>query len=331
MDILKNGQPGQFYIFKPAIRRRFVSSLFPDSFLGIQPGLIRRKIAQVESRMRLEEKIDRLAFMPAGSVYIKPDRVIPQSPIEMSQDLHEPRPVSSLCPNHPEASQKRRHPPRQIKTLLVLARCRDAKRMSSLSPPPPQSGMQAEPCFILKNHRLPWPQILKFFLTPGEIASPLRHELEDRNNWPVLADIPIDASISGPVALASSTRIVALSARPAWGRPSEPDLGQILEATGLNGAPLPGQSGASRVRAAQGSACSSGRSIHPNLSPGSNDLSSCASSPKREPSSQASVLRRLKEAPQSSTPAKRRECPSQKRPSFPGSRPDDEYRQVPCK
>jgi hypothetical protein len=225
--------------------------------------------------MRSEEKVDRLAFMPAGSVHINPDRVIPKSPIEMSQDLHEPLAVSSLCTNHSEAPEKGRHPPRQIKTLLVLARCRDAKRMSSLSPPPPQSGMQAEPCFILKNHRLPRPQILKFFLTPGEIVSPLRSELEDRNNWLVLADIPIDASISGPVALASSTRIAALSARLAWDRPIEPGLGQILEATGLNGAPLPGQSGASRVRAAPGSACSSGRSIHPNLSPGSNDFSLC--------------------------------------------------------
>jgi hypothetical protein len=279
--------------------------------------------------MRSEEKVDRLAFMPTGSVHIKPDRVIPKSPIEMSQDLHEPLPVSSLCTNHSEAPEEGRHPPRQIKTLLVLARCRDAKRMSSLSPAPPQSRMQAEPCFILKNHRLPWPQILEFFLTPGEIASPLRPELEDRNNWLVLADIPIDASISGPAVLASSTRIVALSARPAWGRPSEPGLGQILEATGLNAAPLPGQSGASRVRAAQGSACSSGRSIHPNLWPGSNDLSSSASSPKRGPSSQASVLRRLKKAPQSLTPPKRRECPSQKRPSFPGSPPDDVYRLAP--
>jgi len=276
--------------------------------------------------MRSEEKVDRLAFMPAGSVHIKPDRVIPKSPIEMSQDLHEPLAVSSLCTNHPEAPEKGRHPPRQIKTLLVLARCRDAKRMSSLSPPPPQSGMQAEPCLILKNHRLPRPQILKFFLTPGEIASPLPPELEDRNNWPVLADIPIDASISGPVALASSTRIAALSARRAWGRPSEPGLGQTPAATGLNAAPLPGQSAASRVRAAQGWACSSGRSIPPHLSPGSNDLSSYASTPKREPSIQASGLRRLKEAPQSSTPAKRLECPWQKRPGFPGSLPDDEYR-----
>jgi hypothetical protein len=331
MDIRINGQPDQFQVFKPTIRRRFVSTLFPDSFLGIQPRLIRRKIVQAESRMSSEKVVDRLAFVPAGSVHIKPDRVVAKSSIEMSQNLHEPLPVSSLCPNHAEASQKRRHPTRQIKTLLVLARCRDAKRMSSLSPPPPQSGMQAEPCLILKNHRLPCPQILKFFLTPGEIASPLPPELEDMNNWLVLADSPIDASISGPVALASSTRSAALSARQESDRPSEPGLSQTPEATGLNAAPLPGPSAVSGVTAAQESACSSGRSIHPHLPPGSNDLSSYASGPKHEPSIQASVLRRSKEAPQSSTPAKRQECPSQKRPGFPGSPPDDEYRQVPCR
>lgn len=281
--------------------------------------------------MRSEEVVNRLAFMPAGSVHIKPDRVVAKSPIEMSQNLHEPLAVSSLCTNHPEAPKKGCHPPRQIKTLLVLARCRDAKRMSSLSPPPPQSGMQAEPCLILKNHRLPWPQISKFFLIPGEIASPLRPELEDRNNWLVSADSPIDASISGPVLLASSIRSAALSARRAWARPSELGLGQIPEATGLNAAPLPGRSAALAATAAPESACSSERTIHPHLPPGPNDLSSCASGPKRGPSIQASGLRRLEEAPQSSIPAKRQECPSQKRPGFPGSPPDDEYRRVPCR
>ena len=166
-----------------------------------------------------EEKVDWFALMPAGSIDIKPDRIPPKSAIEMSQNLHESLPVSSICTNHPEAPQEWCHPPRQIKTLLVLARGRDAKRMSSLNPPPSQSGMQAEPRFILKNHRLPRPQILKFFLTLGEIALPLVPGLEDRNNWLVLADIPIDASISESAAPSSSAHIVALSARPAWDRP----------------------------------------------------------------------------------------------------------------
>ena len=280
--------------------------------------------------MCLKEEVDGLSFMPAGSIHIKPDRISPKSSQEMSQDLHEPLPVSSLCPNHPEASQQRRHPPRQIKTLLVLARRRDAKGMSSLDPPPSQPRMQAEPRFILKNHRLPRPQILKFFLTPGETASPPLPGLEDTNNWLVLNDIPIDASISGPAALSSSIHTDVLGVRPGWARPIEPCLGQNLGATFPNAARLPGRSGALIVTAAPESACSSGLSIHPSLPPGPNDLGSCGLSQERGPSIQAVALRRSKEAPQSLIPAKSRECPWQKPPSFPGSPPDVEYRLAPC-
>ena len=88
-----------------------------------------------------QEKLDRFALMPAGSIDIKPDRIPPKSAIKMSQNLHESLPVSSIRTNHPEAPQKRCHPPRQIKTLLVLACRRDAKRMSSLDPSPSQSGI----------------------------------------------------------------------------------------------------------------------------------------------------------------------------------------------
>ena len=167
--------------------------------------------------MCLKEEVDGFSFMPAGSIQIKPDRISPKSSVEMSQNLHESLAVSSLCSNHPEAPQKRRHPARQIKTVLVLARRRDAIGMSSLDPPPSQSGMQRKSRLILKNHRLPRPQILKFFLTSGGIASPLPPGLEDRNNWPVLADIPIDASISETAAPSSSAHIGASGVRPALG------------------------------------------------------------------------------------------------------------------
>ena len=280
--------------------------------------------------MCLKEEVDGFSFVPAGSIHIKPDRITPNSSVEVTQDLHETLPVSSLCSNHPEASQKRRHPPRQIKTLLVLARRRDAKTMSSLDPPPSQPGMQAKPRLILKNYCLPRPQILKFFLTPAETASPLPPGLEDTNNWLVLSDIPAGASISGPAALSSSIHTDVLGVRRGWDHPIESGLSQNPAATVLNAVPLLGRSGASIVTAGPGLACSLGLSSRPNLPPGSNDSGSCGLSQEREPSIQVAALRRSKEAPQSSIPAKRREGPWQKPPSFPGSPPDVEYRLAPC-
>lgn len=279
--------------------------------------------------MCLEEEVDGFTFMPAGSIHIKPDRISPKSSVEMGQDLPKTLPISSFCPNHPETSQKRCHPSRQVKTLLVLARRRDAKRKASLDPAPSQSGMQAKPRLILKNHRLPWPQILKFFLTPGETASLLPPGLEDTNNRLVLNDIPVGASISEPAGLSSSIHTDVLGVRRGWDRPIEPGLAQNLGATFPNAAPPPGRSGALIVTAALGSACSSGLSSRPNLPPGSNDSSSSGLSQERGPSIQGVALPLSKEAPQSSTPAKRREGPWQKLPGFPGSPPDFEYRLAP--
>jgi len=247
----------------------------------------------------------------------------------MTQILHETFPVSSLRADNSVASQKRRHSTRQIKPVLMSAGGGNAKRLSSLRPSPSQAGMQSKPRLILKNHRLPRPQILKFFLTPGENASLLPPELEDMYNRPVLSDIPVGVSRSGLAALSVSNRTGALSVRLGWGPPHEPGLGQNLGAIALNAVPLPAQSAASTGMGALVSACSLMPSTLPCLPPGSNGSSSYASAQKPGPSSQAAALRRSREGRQSSTSTTPRGGPWQRPPGFPGSPPDDGCRQAP--
>jgi len=211
--------------------------------------------------MGLKETIHRFSFMPAGSIQVKPDRIAPQMTIKMTQDFHEAFSISAVCPNNSITAQKRGHPTREIEALLMLAGRRDAIRMSSLRPSSPQSRMERKSRLILEDDGFPRPQILKFFLTPGEIAAHRSPALEDTHSWPALNDIPVDASRSEFAALSSSIRNGVLSAQPEWGRPNERDSVQNPGETALNELPLPGLSGASNETAARLWACSSGRSI----------------------------------------------------------------------
>jgi len=178
--------------------------------------------------MGVKETIHRFPLMPPGSIQVKPDRIAPKTTIKMTQDFHEAFSISTVCPNNSITAQKRGHPTRKIEALLMLAGRRDAIRMSSLRPSSPQSRMERKSRLILEDHGLPRPQILKFFLTPDEIASHRSPALEGTHNWPASSDIPVDASRSELAALSSSIRTDVLSARPAWARPSEPGSGRPL-------------------------------------------------------------------------------------------------------
>lgn len=267
--------------------------------------------------------------MPSRAIDIKPDRIAAKTPVKMPQSFHEAFPVSSFRTDDPVTPQERRHPTREIEPLLMLACRGDAKRLSSLGPSPSQSRMKGESRLILKDHRFPRPQILKFFLTPGEIASLLPPGLEDKHNWLFLADNPVGASRPGLVALAVSSHSDALSVRRGSVRPSETGLGQNLEGISLNAVPPPGRSAVSAGTGVPGSACSSGLLTRRHLPPGSIDSGSCVSALRPGHSSRAVAPRRLEEGRQSSTPSNPRACPWHRPPGSPGSLPDDGYRQVP--
>jgi len=261
--------------------------------------------------------------MPPRAIDIKPDRIAAKTPVKMPQSFHEAFPVSSFRTDDPVTPQERSHPTREIKPLSMLAGRGDAKRMSSLGPSPSQSRMEGEPRLILKDHRFPRPQILKFFLTPGEIASLLPPGLEDRHNWLFLADNPVGASKLELVALSVSNHSGVLSARRESVRPSETGSSQNLEGIALNAVPPPGRSAGSAGTGVPGSVCSSGLLTRRHLPPESIDSGSYVSALKPGKSSRAVAPRRLKEGRQSSTPSKPRACPWRRPPGSPGSPPDD--------
>lgn len=272
--------------------------------------------------MRLKETLNRFSFMPAGSIDVKPDRIALQSPIKMAQDFHESFPIAALRPNNPKASQKRGYPARKIKALLMLTGRRNTKRMSSFSPSPPQSRMERKSRLILEDHRFPRSQILKFFLTPGEMASHLWPALEGRHSWPALSDIPVDASTSELVALSALIRTGVSNVRPAWAHPNEPGSDQNPGEIAPNDVPLPGLSEGSSETAAQVWACFSGLLSRPHSPPESSDLGSCASAPKPGLSSPVVALRRSTGGQRLSIPSKPQEWSWPRRQGFPESPPD---------
>ena len=77
------------------------------------------------------------------------------------------------------------------------------------------------------------PSDLIFFKKPSEICVLLSTELAGKNNWPVLNDIPHDASNVEPVLLLDLCRNVFLNVRQLSARPTAFDLNRILEVTSL--------------------------------------------------------------------------------------------------
>jgi len=173
--------------------------------------------------------------MPAGSIHIKPDGMPFKSSVEMTEHLEETLPISSFCLNHPIPSEQGSHPARNVEALAMLTGGGDAKTTSLLSPPSTQSRVQRKACLVLEDHRLLWPQRLKFFLKPSQTSGPLWLSLASKNNWPASDGIPGDASNSEPALLLKLSRTVALNGSPPWGRPTELDSAQTPEATSPSG------------------------------------------------------------------------------------------------
>ena len=62
-------------VTEPSIGGGFIADASPDSLLGIQSGLIRRKEVQPYLRMAFEEPINFLSSMPTRSIHIEPNRI----------------------------------------------------------------------------------------------------------------------------------------------------------------------------------------------------------------------------------------------------------------
>lgn len=256
--------------------------------LGVQTGLIRRQVIQMKSFMGADILVHGHALMPTSPIHIEPDRICPQASREMSQDFQESLSVAPFCSNHAMPTQKRRHPARNIETMLMLAGRRDAKALSFLGPNPPQPRMQAESRLILEDHGLPRTQILKFFLRRGETAWLPPFWLGGTYIRRVSSDTRADASSSVLAEPSASSQTVSSSGRLESARPNSPglvqtpgviapDLFRLAEISeALNGSDVPAV------------ACFSTPPAREHLPPGPNGSGSFASNPKLRPSTPVS-------------------------------------------
>ena len=130
-----NSIPNQIKSFEPTIRRSFVPNLTPDPFLRIQPRLITRQVSQTKSHMSSYKQINFIPLMPSGSVHIKPDGIASKSVIKTFQTANKSLLISSGPADHPSPTQQRSYPSKQIQSLPMLARGRNAQPLSSYRPP----------------------------------------------------------------------------------------------------------------------------------------------------------------------------------------------------
>ena len=215
-----NGIPNKIESFKPTIRRGFVPNLTPDPFLGIQTRLITRQVSQAKSRMSPYKQIYFLPLMPSGSVHIKPDGIPSKSAVKILQTSKKPLSISPRPSDYPSPTQQRGYPPKQIQSLAMLARGRNAQPPPSSCPPQAQSGMKRKSRFILKNDRFLRCQPPEFFLRLHEIAWPLRSFLEDTYIPLASGDTPIGASKTEPGELSRLFQTDASDEPLRWDHPS---------------------------------------------------------------------------------------------------------------
>jgi hypothetical protein len=229
-----NGIPNKIEIFKPTIRRGFIPNLTPDPFLGIQPRLITRQVPQTKSHMSSYKQINFLPLMPSGSIPIKPDGIPSKSAIKILQTDDKSFSISPRPPDHPSTTQQRGYPSKQIQSLTMLARGRNAQPPPSSRPPYAQPRMKRKSRFILKNDRFLRSQPPEFFLRPDEIAWPLHSSPEDTYIPPASVDTPIGASKTEPGELSRLFQTDASDGPPRWDHPIELAVTQIPKEASLN-------------------------------------------------------------------------------------------------
>jgi hypothetical protein len=233
-----NSIPNKIETFEPTIRRGFIANLTPDPLLRIQPGLITRQVLQTKLHMSSYKQINFLSLMPSGSVHIKPDSIPSESAIKIPQTGNKSLSISSRPSNHPSPTQQRSHPSKQIRSLAMLTRGRNAQALSSPRPPHTQPRMKRKARLVLKDNRFLRSQPPEFFLRPDEIAWPLHSSLEDTYIPPASVDTPIGASKTELDEPSRLSQTDASDGPPTWDHPIELAVTQIPKEASPNLSPI---------------------------------------------------------------------------------------------
>ena len=154
-----NSIPNKIETFEPTIRRGFIPNLAPDPLLGIQPGLITRQVPQAKSHMSSYKQVNFLSLMPSGPVHIKPNRIASESAIKILQASNKSPSISSEPSDHPSPTQQRGDPSKQIQSLAILVRGRNAQALSSPRPPHTLPRMKRKSRLVLKDADLGAPSL----------------------------------------------------------------------------------------------------------------------------------------------------------------------------
>ena len=218
--------PDHFQIFEPSIRGGFVADLTPNPLLHIQSRLITRQISQTDPSMLPKKNIHFLPSMPSCPIHIQPQRIPPQSSIQMPQTIQKTFPVPLRLSQYPFSPQQGGNPPKYIQPFTVLTRGRNPQPLSPLGPTPTQTRMQRKSRLILKYDRLLRPQRAEFFLRPAETSWHPRLWPANRYNWPVSNDTPSGASNSAPAEPLALLQIAAANEPPRWDHPNATALNQ---------------------------------------------------------------------------------------------------------
>jgi hypothetical protein len=240
MGSLLSSFPDDIETFKPVTGRGFISHLSPNPFLGIEPGLVRRKIREANTGVGPYEIPNLFPLMPTGAIYKEPDLVTLKSTIELAEASKESFSVSLRAPQHSDPPQQRGNPSKDVQSLVMLAGSQDPKPLADFSPPSTKTWMQGKTCFIFKDDGLFRFQRPEFFLTCGETSWHPRRAPVNTRTLLASSGTPTDASTTEPGVPSDVFQIDSSSGLLRSDHPSEPDSDHIPGVTSPNALPTPG-------------------------------------------------------------------------------------------
>jgi len=164
-----NGSFDQVNSWVIAIRGDCIPNMTPDTFLDIQFRMISRKVLHLDFRMPGKEIAHFSSLVPRRPIYIKINLPAFDAGAQVLQKCQEALSIAFGPTEQTVPTVKWLHPPKEIESLVMLARSRHNRLRPSWRPDTTELRMKREAAFVRKNQQCKFAELqdsVEFFLSP---------------------------------------------------------------------------------------------------------------------------------------------------------------------
>ena len=151
------------------IRSDGISNVTPDALLDIQFRMIGRKVLHLDFRMPAQEVVHFNSLVPRRPIYIKINLPAFDAGAQVLQECQEASSISFGPTEQTMPTIERLYPPKEIESLVMLARSRHNRLRPTRRPDATELRMKREPAFVRKDQQCKFAELqdsLEFFFNP---------------------------------------------------------------------------------------------------------------------------------------------------------------------